>query len=98
MLKSSEIQQLIKNNLAGLSRDYAVLEIGLFGSYVRDEQTPDSDLDILVEFSKPVGFVAFMQLEQHLQQLLGIKIDLVTRAALKPQIGARILNEVNYVQ
>ena len=98
MLKSVEIQQLIRKNLAELSRDYAVSEIGVFGSYVRDEQTPGSDLDILVEFSKPVGFVSFMQLEQHLQQLLGIKIDLVTRAALKPQIGARILNEVKYVQ
>ncbi len=98
MLKSAEIQQLIKDNLAELGRDYAVSEIGLFGSYVRDEQTPDSDLDILVAFSKPVGFVVFMQLEQHLQQLLGIKIDLVTRGALKPQIGARVLNEVYYVQ
>lgn len=98
MLKNLEIQQLIRGNLAELSRDYAVAEIGVFGSYVRDEQTPRSDLDILVVFSKPVGFVSFMQLEEHLQQLLGIKVDLVTRAALKPQIGAHILSEVNYVQ
>ena len=98
MLKSSEVQQRIRENLAELSREYAVSEIGIFGSYARNEQKPESDLDILVEFSKPVGFVSFMQLEQHLQQLLGVKIDLVTRAALKPQIGARILSEVNYVQ
>lgn len=98
MLKSSEVQQRIRENLAELSREYAVSEIGIFGSYARNEQKPDSDLDILVEFSKPVGFVSFMQLEQHLQRLLGVKIDLVTRAALKPHIGARILSEVNYVQ
>lgn len=98
MLKSSEVQQRIRENLAELSREYAVSEIGIFGSYARNEQKPDSDLDILVEFSKPVGFVSFMQLEQHLQRLLGVKIDLVTRAALKSHIGARILSEVNYVQ
>ena len=98
MLKSSEVQQRIKDNLAELNRKYAVSEIGIFGSYARNEQTLDSDLDILVEFSKPVGFISFMQLEQHLRQLLGIKIDLVTRAALKPRIGERILKDVKYVQ
>ncbi len=98
MLKNTEIKQVIKDHLAELHSNYAVSEIGIFGSYVRNEQTPQSDVDILVQFSKPVGFVAFMQLEERLQELLGTKIDLVTRAALKPKIGARILKEVDYVQ
>ena len=98
MLENSEIRQRIRNNLTVLNREYAVSEIGVFGSYARNEQTPDSDLDILVNFSRPVGFIAFMELEQHLQHLLGVKIDLVTRAALKPRIGERILKEVKYVQ
>jgi len=98
MLGNSEIRQRIKDNLTVLSREYAVSEIGVFGSYARNEQTPDSDLDILVNFSRPVGFISFMELEQHLQHLLGVKIDLVTRAALKPRIGERILKEVKYVQ
>jgi len=98
MLKNAEIKRVIKDHLAELHRDYAVSEIGIFGSYARNEQTPQSDVDILVQFSKPVGFIAFMQLEERLQQLLGAKIDLVTRAALKPKIGARILKEVDYVQ
>ena len=98
MLGNSEIRQRIKDNLTVLSREYAVSEIGVFGSYARNEQTPDSDLDILVNFSRPVGFISFMELEQHLQHLLGGKIDLVTRAALKPRIGERILKEVKYVQ
>lgn len=98
MQKNTEIKRLIRQNLDELKRDYGVSEIGIFGSYARNEQTSKSDLDILVKFSKPVGFISFMQLEQHLQQLLGIRIDLVTRAALKPHIGARILKEVNYVQ
>ena len=53
MLKDTEIQQSIRQNLAELKRDYAVSEIGFFGSYARREQTSKSDLDILVEFSKP---------------------------------------------
>ncbi|MCD6525980.1 MAG: nucleotidyltransferase family protein [Desulfuromonas sp.] len=98
MRSKTEIKHVIKKHLAELHRDYAVSEIGIFGSYVRDEQTPKSDLDVLVQFSKPVGFISFMQLEQQLQQLLGLKVDLVTRDALKPNIGARILKEVDYVQ
>ena len=98
MLKNTEIKQVLKDHLAELHSDYAVSEIGIFGSYVRNEQTPQSDVDILVQFSKPVGFVVFMQLEERLQELLGTKIDLVTRAALKPRIGERILKEVDYVQ
>lgn len=98
MLKNIEIKQIIKDHLAELHNNYAVSEIGIFGSYVRNEQTPQSDVDILVQFSKPIGFVAFMQLEERLQELLGTNIDLVTRGALKPKIGSRILKEVDYVQ
>jgi len=58
MLNRAEIQQLIRENLVELNHDYAVSEIGFFGSYARDEQTPNSDLDSLVEFSKPLGFVS----------------------------------------
>ena len=98
MLKNTEIKQVLKEHLNELHSNYAVSKIGIFGSYVRNEQTAQSDIDILVQFSKPVGFVAFMQLEQRLQELLGARIDLVTRAALKPRIGERILKEVDYVQ
>lgn len=68
MLKDSEIKQVIKDHLAELHSNYTVSQIGIFGSYVRNEQTPQSDVDILVQFSKPVGFVAFMQLEERLQE------------------------------
>lgn len=96
MQTSAELQQKLSSHLEELSRDFTVSEIGIFGSYVRGEQKPESDLDILVNFSQPVGFITFMQLEERLQQLLGVKVDLVTRAALKPHIGARILKEVRY--
>lgn len=98
MLKKDDIKRIIKNHLVELHRDYAVAQIGLFGAYAQNEQTPQSDVDILVQFSTPVGFIAFMELEAHLQQLLGAKIDLVTPAALKPRSAASVLEEVDYVQ
>ena len=72
-------------------------EFGIFGSFVRGEQGADSDLDILVEFEKPIGFVKFLKLENKLSELFGVKVELVTKKALKPYIGKRILQEVRYV-
>ena len=68
--------------------------IGVFGSYVRGEQKEGSDLDVLVEFEEPVGLFEFMALENYLSDLLGVKVDLVSKKALKPHIGKRILEEV----
>ena len=77
-----------------LRREYAVLSLGLFGSYVRGEQHKQSDLDVLVEFSKAPGMLRFLALERDLSQLLGVSVDLVQKEALKPSIGKRILEEV----
>ncbi len=93
----NQLQELLSSQLNNLNEDFGVTEIGIFGSYVRGEQNPDSDLDVLVNFSRPIGFVTFMQLEQHLEQLLGVNVDLVTQAALKTHIGQKILKEVKYV-
>ena len=71
--------------------------IGLFGSYARGEQKDKSDVDILVEFSKPIGFFKFMELEEYLSKRLGVKVDLVTPDALKPMIKPQIMREVVYV-
>jgi uncharacterized protein len=81
-----------------LEDKYNISEIGIFGSYSRGEQVEDtSDIDILVSFKKPVGFIKFMRLEFYLSELLGKKVDLVSREALKPHIGAVILGETQYV-
>lgn len=71
--------------------------MGIFGSLVRGEQNRKSDLDIIVEFAKPIGLLKFINLENYLHDLLGIKVDLVTKSALKPYIGAHILQEVVYI-
>lgn len=68
--------------------------LGVFGSYVRGEQTGESDLDILVEFDETPGLLKYIELEYYLSDLLGVKVDLVTRTGLKPNVGKRVLNEV----
>lgn len=77
-----------------LAEKFKVKEIGIFGSLVRGEQSEGSDIDILVEFSEPVGFFAFIDLEDYLSEILETKVDLVSRKALKPHIGKNILREL----
>jgi predicted nucleotidyltransferase len=78
-------------------KEYFVKTIGVFGSVARNEETGQSDIDLLVEFSKPVGFVTFMRLEHFLSERLGKQVDLVTSDSLKPVIRQDVLAEVIYV-
>lgn len=97
MKKYEEIQEIIKNNKKELKEKFKVKEIGVFGSYVKSEEKKGSDVDILVEFSDHIGFIKFMKLEYYLSDLIGVKVDLVMKTALKPRIGKRILKEVVYI-
>jgi hypothetical protein len=74
-----------------------VRRIGLFGSHVRDEPRPDSDVDILVEFEKP-PHDHYMDLKSYLEDLLGTEVDLVMADALKPRLKPYISREVVYAQ
>ena len=93
----AEIKKLLELNKSELRVRYGVKDIGIFGSYVREEQTETSDIDVLVEFEKSIGLLEFVGLRNHLSDLLGVKVDLVMKKALKPRIGDRILSEVVYV-
>ncbi|MDZ4719329.1 MAG: nucleotidyltransferase family protein [Roseiflexaceae bacterium] len=73
---------------------YHIHELGVFGSYVRNQQRPDSDLDLLVSFTKTPSLLTLVQLEDELGALLGIKVDLAVKSALRPRIAARVLNEL----
>lgn len=95
MTDIKNIQQTLSVHKPMLQRDYHVKTIGIFGSYARGEQTPDSDIDVLVEFNKPVG-LDFLTLQYKLQEILGSKVDLVTPAALKTRMRDKILQEVVY--
>ena len=81
-----------------LKERYQVQTIGFFGSYARGEQNEKSDVDILVEFSEPntIDLFDFIELEEFLSKQLGIKVDLVTKSALKPMIKDQILRETIY--
>ena len=85
--------------LPELQHAYGITRLGTFGSYQRGEQTPNSDLDLLVEFDpdRRFGLLTFCQIENELSDLLGVKVDLVMTTGLKPRIGERILAEVEYL-
>jgi predicted nucleotidyltransferase len=88
------IKRILFRNKKELRRRFKVKELGVFGSYVRGEQKQESDVDVLVTFEEPIGLFEFMLLEEYLSDLLGVKVDLVSKKALKPHIGERILEEV----
>jgi hypothetical protein len=71
--------------------------LGVFGSYLKNAQKKGSDVDILVEFEKPISLLKYLALEQQLSKLMGKKVDLVMKSALKPRIGKKILKEAIYV-
>jgi predicted nucleotidyltransferase len=78
-----------RNELDG----FKVASISVFGSVARDEAQEGSDVDLLVEFSEPVGLFHFVRLKRYLEDILGARVDLVTPGALKSQLRERILSE-----
>lgn len=92
-----EIKQWLGQHKPLLKERYQVQEVGIFGSYVRQEQTEASDVDVLVEFFETPSLLKFVNLENYLSDSLGVKVDLVHKAGLKPRIGERILAEVVYL-
>jgi predicted nucleotidyltransferase len=94
MQNLENVKCILTQNKEELRRRFKVKELGFFGSYVRGEQKQESDVDVLVAFDEPIGLFEFMRLETYLSELLGVKVDLVSKKALKPHIGERILQEV----
>lgn len=88
------VRRVLGAHLPELAERYGVRSLGVFGSYVRGKVRKGSDLDLLVEFDRAPTFFEFVRLERHIGELLGVKVDLVMRTALKPGIGERILEEV----
>jgi predicted nucleotidyltransferase len=94
----TEITDILKKHDKDLKKRYGISKIGVFGSYIRNEAREDSDLDILVEFKRDtdIGLLKFVEIENYLSDLLGVKVDLVEKSGLKPRIGKHILKEVIY--
>ena len=95
----TRIKDTLKKHKAEIKKRYKIKKIGIFGSYLRGEAGETSDLDILVDFEEDskVGLLEFVGIENYLSDLLGIKVDLVEKSALKPIIGKQILKEVIYL-
>jgi len=87
-----DILRILRDHRDDLTR-LGVKSLALFGSAARDEATRRSDVDLLVEFSRPVGLFEFIDVKDYLERLLGCRVDLVTRDALKPQLQQTILQE-----
>ena len=96
MITKTEILNKLNELKPILQKDYAVKRIGLFGSFSDDTFDDESDIDLLVELEKPIGWKIF-SLEIFLEEIFNRKIDLVTKNALKPQLKNNILNQIQYV-
>lgn len=91
-MRRAEALQIISRHEAEL-RDLGVRALSIFGSVARDEATPGSDVDVLVEFDRPVGFFHLFDVQERLEGFLGCKVDLVTAGGLRPELKQSILAE-----
>jgi predicted nucleotidyltransferase len=96
MMNLRFVSQLLKARQADL-KQRGVRSLAVFGSVARGEVSDDSDLDLLVEFDRPVGLFEFIRLKYVLQDLTGCRVDLVTPDALRPPVRETILREAVYV-
>ncbi len=81
------------NKLIEVCRANGTRRVSLFGSFARGEAGPNSDVDLIVEFSHPTGFLALVRLERELSEVLGRKVDLLTEQAISPHLREQIFNE-----
>jgi predicted nucleotidyltransferase len=92
----AQIQQILEAQKPYLHAKYGVEVIGVFGSYVRNEQRPDSDVDILIELERPprISLIGLVELDDYLSETLGVRVDIALKKNLRKRIGKRILEEV----
>lgn len=97
MKDKNEILNILKDIKPVLENEYNITEVGLFGSYLRGEQTPNSDIDILLDHKSGLTFFKLIDLEKFLTEIFNIKVDIAFKKYLKKNIGKNILGEVKYV-
>lgn len=83
-----DIQKLID-----VCRNNGARKVALFGSFVRGEAGPDSNIDLIVAFLRPTGLIAFVKLERELSEAMGRKVDLLTEQSINPHLRTQILSE-----
>ncbi len=100
MLDRQEIMKLLRENYSYLAAEYGVARIGLFGSYADGQPSEASDVDLIVEFDRPIGF-RFVEFAEYLERLLGRKVDILTPTGVRgiriAQVAKNITESVVYV-
>ena len=96
-MKQDEVVQTIDSNRQELVTRFGVQSLALFGSVVRNEANDDSDIDMLVEFSRPTGYFGLVALQDYLTEILQQPVDLGTLRSLKPRVRIRVEREMRYV-
>lgn len=95
--KIEKLKKVLEEHKSELNDKFDVNEIGLFGSYARGDQNKNSDLDVLVEFGEIPGLFKFVHLEDYLSALLGVKVDLVRKSAIRKELKDTILGEAIFI-
>ena len=95
MITKKDIMATLRELKPSLYINYSVKEIGLFGSFSDETNSEESDIDLLVELERPIGW-KFFSLELYLEKIFNRKIDLVTKNRLKDQMKENILKQINY--
>ena len=93
MKSITEIKSIILKNRKALANLYSVKDIGVFGSYVNNNQKAESDIDILVDFNEMPDLIKFIELESYLENLLQTKVDLVEKSSIRPRLKKEILQK-----
>ena len=92
----TDIKIIFQRYKSTLYNEYSVKSMGIFGSFARNEQSDTSDIDILVEFDKPIG-LKFVDLANELEMILNNKVDLVSKNGVRPKLMKYILQDIQYV-
>jgi hypothetical protein len=96
-MKQEALLQILRQKNAELTDKFGVKSLLLFGSVARDEATPNSDVDLLVEFNRPTGYFGLFALQDYLEEILNCSVDLGTPNSLKPYIRERVMGELIHV-
>jgi predicted nucleotidyltransferase len=97
IVKRDNVLHLLTEHRGELAQRFGVQSLALFGSVARDEASSTSDVDLLVEFNRPVGLFGLFALQNHLEALLGCAVDLGTPDSLKPRLKEHVLQEAIHV-
>jgi uncharacterized protein len=79
-------KQKLYNDIVEFLKGKGATKVAVFGSYVRNEETPESDIDVIMDFERPIGLLEFVGIEQDLSEQIGVKVDLLTEESISPYI------------